>query len=183
MQIVLASRSPRRLELLRSVGLTVTVRAAAIDETPLPSEGTPEVVRRLSRLKANACPDPGLPVIAADTLVCLDGSILGQPGDLTEAREMLRSLSGREHDVYSGVCVRFRGNMHDDTICTRVRFRSLQEDEIERYLQHNEVLDKAGAYAVQGGAASFIDGIEGPLDNVIGLPVRRTLELLAELQT
>jgi len=180
MQVILASRSQGRLKLLRSAGLTVGVQAVEIDESPLFCEQAVAAVGRICRLKAAACPDHKLPVITADTLVSLENTILGKPENLIEAGEMLRRLSGRKHEVYSGVCVCFRGRMLSDTIRTRVQFRYLQEDEIECYLQHNEVCDKAGGYAVQGFAASFVTAIEGPLDNVIGLPVKRTLELLAE---
>jgi len=180
MQVILASRSPRRLRLLQAAGLSVQVEAVAVNESPLPDEKAVATVQRLCRLKAAACPNRHLPVIAADTLVTVDGVIMGQPGDLTRAGEMLRRLSGREHEVYSGVCVHFRERISCATVRTRIRFRHLQEDEINCYLRYNNVLDKAGAYAIQAGASGFIDSVEGPLDNVIGLPVKRTLELLAE---
>ncbi len=181
MQVLLASRSPRRLQLLRAAGVHVQTKAADVHEDPLPHESVQDTVQRLAWLKAQACPDHGLPVIGADTLVALEERMLGQPRDMGEARKMLQLLSDQSHHVYTGICVRFRGRLQNDVVRTRVRFRKLDDGEIERYLKHNQVLDKAGAYAVQEGAASFINGIEGPLDNVIGLPVHRTLELVEAL--
>lgn len=182
MQVVLASASPRRLRLLAAAGLAVEVRPCHIDETGLGGEDVAQRVRRLARLKLETCAAEGTPVIAADTLVALHGDALGQPRDLAEAAIMLRRLSGHWHHVFTGVCVRGKNGVAEDVVGTQVRFRHLLDSEIDTYLEHNEVLDKAGAYAVQGGAASFIDGIKGPLDNVIGLPVQRTLQLLAQAE-
>ncbi len=183
MEIILASRSPRRLTLLQSAGLTIEVRPSHIDETPLPAESVTDMVSRLSRNKALACKAPaGIPVIAADTLVAIGEHVLGQPRDLMHAKSMLQQLSGQKHRVITGVCVRMGERLAQQNVVTRVRFRTLLEAEIDTYLAHNDVLDKAGAYAVQAGAASFIESIEGPLDNVIGLPVRTTLQLLSEIQ-
>ena len=182
MEVILASRSPRRLMLLQSAGLAVEVRPSHIDETPLPGETVAEIVARLGREKAMACEcSPDIPVIAADTLVAIDGKPLGQPADLAEAKEMLLTLSGKTHHVLTGVTVRLGNRIQADLVQTRVVFRNLSAEEIDTYLAHNEVLDKAGSYAIQGGAASFIEAIEGPLDNVIGLPVRTTLNILAEI--
>jgi len=181
MEIILASRSPRRLNLLQSAGLAVDVRPSHIDESPLPGESVTDMVVRLCKSKAMACEAPaGMPVIAADTLVEIGSHVLGQPRDLAHAKAMLQRLSGHEHRVITGVCVRLGERIAQQQVITRVHFRSLSEDEIDTYLTHNEVLDKAGAYAIQGGAASFIIAIDGPLDNVIGLPVRTTLNLLSE---
>jgi len=183
MQALLASRSPRRLQLLQAAGLTMQVQAADVDESLLPGETVEQTVKRLACLKASSVPDNRLPVIAADTLVAVGEKVLGQPRDHHDARQMLQLLSGRKHSVYSGVCVSFQGKQRSDTICTKVRFRHLDSEEINPYLKHNQVLDKAGAYALQEGASSFIDNIDGPLDNVIGLPVQRTLQLLSEVIT
>jgi len=183
MEIILASRSPRRLTLLQSAGLAVEVRPSHIDETPLAHESVTDMVSRLSRNKALACLAPDdIPVIAADTLVAIGEHVLGQPRDLVHARTMLQQLSGQAHQVITGVCVRLGDQLVQRNIVTRVRFRALSQTEIDTYLAHNDVLDKAGAYAVQAGAASFIESIEGPLDNVIGLPVRVTLQLLSEIR-
>jgi len=181
MHVVLASKSPRRLMLLQSAGLAVEVYPSHVDESQRSGESVHDLVARLCRDKALACPEAVHPVIAADTLVAKDDTILGQPEDLEAAAAMLHSLSGAEHRVFTGVCVRRGSLIEQQTVQTRVRFRSLSAQEIATYLAHNEVLDKAGAYAIQGGAASFIEAIEGPLDNVIGLPVEITLSMLDRL--
>jgi len=183
MKISLASRSPRRLTLLQSAGFAVEVRPSHIDETPLPEESVTDMVNRLSRNKALACDAPAdTPIIAADTLVAIGEHVLGQPCDLTHAKAMLQQLSGHQHQVITGVCVRLGDQLAQRNVVTRVRFRTLTNSEIDTYLAHNDVLDKAGAYAVQAGASSFIESIQGPLDNVIGLPVQITLQLLAEVE-
>ncbi|MDX8407928.1 MAG: Maf family protein [Mariprofundaceae bacterium] len=181
MHVVLASKSPRRLMLLQSAGLAVEVCPSHVDESQRCGESVHELVARLCRDKAQACKEDVHPVIAADTLVARDDSILGQPGNLEEAAAMLHALSGAEHRVFTGICVRLGMLVEQQTVQTKVRFRSLDSQEIATYLAHNEVLDKAGAYAIQGGAASFIEAIEGPLDNVIGLPVKMTLSMLNRL--
>ena len=172
-RLVLASRSPRRLSLLRSAGFSVEVMPSHIDESAQPDESVVTLVERLSREKAEACSYRGaLPIVAADTLVSIDGQQLGQPADLLQAKAMLRMLSGHTHRVMTGVCVRRGAQLRVDHCTTAVQFRRLRDEEIDTYLAHNEILDKAGAYAIQGGAASFIERIDGPLDNVIGLPVQ-----------
>lgn len=182
MHIILASKSPRRLFLLQSAGLTVDVQPTHIDETPLAGENVADMVSRLCREKALACNSgDNRPIIAADTLVAINGKALGQPADLEHAKNMLQQLSGHEHTVLTGVCVRLGNHMLNELVQTRVRFRSLSETEIDTYLAHNEVLDKAGSYAIQGGASSFIEAIDGPLDNVIGLPVRITLHMMNQI--
>jgi septum formation protein len=178
MEIVLASASPRRRMLLQAAGLSVHVWPQQVDESVVADEPVDARVRRLSRAKALACREGHRTVVAADTLVALHGEAFGQPQDAAEAAHMLMCLSGHTHEVYTGVCVRRGARLREATVCTRVAFRALRGDEIDTYLQHNDVLDKAGAYAIQGGAASFVEAVHGPLDNVIGLPVRCTLELL-----
>jgi len=182
MEIILASRSPRRLALLQSAGLAVEVRPSHIDETPLADESVTDMVSRLSRDKALACVAPaGVPLIAADTLVAIGSHVLGQPCDLARAKSMLQQLSGQAHEVITGVCVRLDDQFVQQQVITRVRFRALDDNEIDTYLAHNDVLDKSGAYAVQAGAASFIESIDGPLDNVIGLPVQITLKMISDV--
>lgn len=181
MQVILASRSPRRLKLLQAAGLTVEVRPAHANEALLPGEDARTSVLRLAGIKAAAITDARYPVIAADTLVSLNGHPLGQPENLSEARKMLKSLAGSNHEVHTGVCVRFGEHQSLDCACTHVHFFNLHDEEIEAYLDHNEVLDKAGAYEIQGGAASFVRSVDGPLDNVIGLPVRLTLSMLKQV--
>ena len=182
MNVILASQSPRRLTLLQSAGLNVDVRPAHIDETPLTGESVESLVLRLSRAKAETCnTSADVPIIAADTLVSIHGLALGQPVDLQHARQMLLQLSGHKHHVLTAVCVRLGQEIACETVITRVVFRHLSEKEIDTYLAFNKVLDKAGGYAVQGGAASFIEAIDGPLDNVIGLPVYTTLNMIEHL--
>lgn len=181
MEVILASKSPRRLQLLQAAGLAVEVMPSHVDETPLPGEVVADMVQRLCRKKAEACPVSNRPVIAADTLVSLHGDALGQPAHMDEAREMLMRLSGQTHQVMTAVCVRQGEVVLAEMVTTEVRFRELAALEVEIYLQHNDVLDKAGAYAIQAGAASFIESVQGPLDNVIGLPVRSTLTLLGQV--
>ena len=181
MKVILASRSPRRLTLLQSAGFTVAVQPSHIDETALPDESVTAMVARLSRDKALACDAPAdTPVIAADTLVAIGEHVLGQPRDTAHAKTMLQQLAGHEHRVITGVCVRSGAHIAQQNVETLVRFRALSDTEIDTYLACNHVLDKAGAYAVQAGAASFIESIQGPLDNVIGLPVRCTRQMLME---
>ncbi|MDQ6966664.1 MAG: Maf family protein [Mariprofundaceae bacterium] len=183
MQIILGSKSPRRRLLLQAAGLAIEVRPAHIDESLLPDEDVASAVQRLAFTKAAAIGACEYPVIAADTLVALGGRLLGQPTDLDEARDMLKSLSGSTHQVFTGVCVTHAGYSVQRTMCSEVSFYELSDVQIDTYLQHNEVLDKAGAYEIQGGAASFVHSVSGPLDNVIGLPVRLTMKMLDEVIT
>lgn len=183
MEVILASKSPRRLQLLQAAGLAVEVRPSHIDESALPGESVPEMVARLCREKAAACPVGNHPVIAADTLVSLHGEPLGQPADMAAAKAMLTRLSAQRHTVLTAVCVRLGERYLASRVETKVQFRELNEAELDIYLAHNEVLDKAGAYAIQAGAASFISAVDGLLDNVIGLPVQETLRLLKEIQS
>ncbi|PIP01766.1 MAG: septum formation protein Maf [Zetaproteobacteria bacterium CG12_big_fil_rev_8_21_14_0_65_54_13] len=183
MEVILASQSPRRLTLLQGAGLAVEVRPQHIDETISHGETVSETVSRLSREKALACAAAGdIPIIAADTLVAIHGRAFGQPADLDEARQMLEELSGQTHQVLTGVAVRIGELMLCEQVATSVRFRKLCSTEISTYLAHNEVLDKAGGYAVQGGAASFIEAIDGPLDNVIGLPICTTMRMIEQIK-
>lgn len=184
MEVILASQSPRRLTLLQSAGMAIEVQPQHIDETILRGESVSETVARLSRNKALSCQAAaGIPIIAADTLVAIHGRAFGQPVDLEHARAMLEELSGNTHEVMTGVAVRLGKTILCEQATTRVRFRHLSAAEINTYLLHNEILDKAGGYAVQGGAASFIESIEGPLDNVIGLPVQTVLRLIQQIKT
>ncbi len=183
MDIILASQSPRRLFLLQAAGYRVDVRPSHIDESGQAGESTHDMALRLCKEKAKACSiDKTLPmpVVAADTLVAIADEALGQPRDIAEARMMIKKLSGKTHRVFTAVCVRVADIYKTDVVTTSVRFRTISDAEIEVYLQHNDILDKAGAYAIQGGASSFITAIEGSLDNVIGLPVAQTIALLEQ---
>lgn len=172
-KVILASGSPRRRELLGDMGIEFEIDAPDVDETVA---GAPdEMVRVLAERKARAVAakrSEGL-VVAADTLVALDGRALGKPANDEEAKEMLSSLSGRTHDVFTGVCVMdaASGRCMVEADRTGVCFREVSNEEIESYVATGEPRDKAGAYAIQGGAGAFVSGYEGSRTNVIGLPV------------
>lgn len=176
--IVLASGSPRRLALVRRLGVEPIVRPADVDETPRPGEAPGDLVARLARAKADAVDaDPDDLVVAADTVVALGARIMGKPADDRQAAEMLTDLSGRAHQVITGVAVR-RGDQHHDAIeTTRVHVRQLAASEVHWYVATGEPRDKAGAYALQGAGASLVEGIEGSDTNVIGLPLATLVAL------
>jgi len=182
MEVILASKSPRRLQLLQCAGLAVEVMPSHIDETARVGESVPDMVMRLCQEKAKACPIQDRPIIAADTLVSLHGEPLGQPEDLAHAKVMLQKLSGQRQSVLTAVCVRLGKQLISERVITHVTFRPLSDAEIDIYLMHNDVLDKAGAYAIQAGAASFITQVDGALDNVMGLPVQTTCHILKKLE-
>ena len=184
--LLLASGSPRRAQLLEAAGIAFAVGAAPdVDESVRPDESPAACVQRLACLKAEAamCSAPGRLLLTADTLVFLDGAPLGKPAGPDQARAMLRALSDRTHDVLTGVAVaRARdgaSTLRSGYTRTRVRFRSLGDEEIDAYVASGEPLDKAGSYAIQGGAAAFVGALDGPEDNVIGLPVDLVRTLLA----
>ncbi len=182
MQLILASASPRRQELLKLFGCPFAVRAADIDETMDPACAPFDEVARVSRLKAQAVPrqDDDI-IIAADTIVVCQGRVLGKPQDEAQAREMLRLLSGRDHQVMTG-CTVLRGEKTESfTEVTDLHFRPLTDREIERYVRSGEPMDKAGAYGIQGGAALFCSRLEGDYYNVMGLPVCRLGETLGRM--
>lgn len=185
-RIVLASASPRRRELLTQIGVRFRVVVSAADETPLDGEPPADYVLRVARDKAldvlHRCRSDA-PVLAADTAVVVDGEILGKPVDRDEARAMLQRLSGRSHDVYSGVALALPdGGVHDRLNVTRVTFAELDDRWIEQYCETGDSLDKAGAYGVQGWAGEKISRIEGSFSGVMGLPLYETAELLHERQ-
>ena len=182
-RLILASGSPRRHELLTAAGIPHLVRPGAADET-LPDGIAPaDAVELLSRRKADAALaalGEGEILLAADTVVALDGAILGKPRDAADAARMLRALSGRTHSVFTGVTVADRTRAvtaHEETV---VRFRALGEAEIAAYVESGEPLDKAGAYGIQGAAALFVQGIRGDYANVVGLPLCLCGTLLRE---
>ena len=182
MQIVLASASPRRLELLRPLGHEVLVRPADIDESVRPGEQPVPYVARLSAEKAAAIRDADLGaheilVIAADTTVDLDGRILGKPADAAEARAMLADLSGRTHFVHTGVTVRLGTELRTDVATTEVTFATLAPTTIDWYVSTGEPVDKAGAYAIQGAAGAFVSRVAGSASNVVGLPLHLVVAL------
>lgn len=172
--LILASRSPRRQEILARAGIPFVARPAEVEEKRRPGEDASTYVQRLARAKAEAAVSgPGDIVLGADTVVVVDGEILEKPSDAADAARMLRRLSGHEHLVITGVCLRGSARLVEDLEATRVRFVPLSDREIDDYVQSGEPMDKAGAYAIQGLASKFIDRVEGCYFNVVGLPVAR----------
>lgn len=177
-RLVLASQSPRRRELLEQLGLAFEVRPAHADETVLPGEAPDDYVLRTARDKARAV--PGDVVLAADTAVVLRGEVLGKPRDAADAHRMLASLSGTDHEVLTGVCVR-RTSIRIEAsavVSSTVRFARLSPAQIAWYVGTGEPLDKAGAYAIQGAGGAFVLAVEGSVSNVIGLPLAEATDLL-----
>lgn len=173
MKLVLASASPRRQELLRTARIPFTVRPAEVDEQPLANESPEAYVRRLAEAKARASWQSGELTLGADTVVTLDGLILGKPSDAADARRMLRLLSGRSHQVLTGICL-YDGTKTRATVeTTEVEFLELTNEEIDAYVAGGDPLDKAGAYGIQGEASKFVKRVEGCYFNVVGLPLAR----------
>ena len=182
MRLVLASRSPRRADLLTRAGYRFEVAPADIDERRRDGEAPRELVRRLAREKAAAVAPrhPGAVVLGADTLVVVDGAVLGKPDGAGGAAAMLRRLSGRAHEVLTGVALHAAGGCRDGVQSTRVVFRALSPDDVAWYVATGESADKAGAYSIQGRASRFVTRIEGSYTNVVGLPVELVDGLLRE---
>jgi septum formation protein len=180
--IVLASASPRRQELLRNAGISFTVQPANIDETPLPGELPQAYPERLAQEKALAVfpTHPQDYVLGADTIVVIDGCILGKPRDNVDARRMLRSLSARTHAVITGVCLVSAKHKQIASETTLVTMCEISDDEIQAYVSSGDPMDKAGAYGIQGVASRWISHIEGDYSNVVGLPVSRVYSMLRQ---
>ncbi len=180
--LVLGSASPRRAQLLRELGVAFVVRASDIPEVPAPGEAAAEFARRAAREKALAVAalSAGRWVLGADTIVVVDGAILGKPTDAADACRMLGLLSGRRHQVMTGLAlVGPDGALREDLVVdSGVTFRHLERDEIEGYVRTGEPLDKAGAYAIQGGAAPFVQEVSGSYSNIVGLPLDEVADLL-----
>ena len=187
--IYLASASPRRREILVSLGFQPVLLAAEIDETVLPGEAVADYVARMARQKNAAArqlaTQRGLalaqPLLSADTVVALDNAILGKPRDAAHARELLESLSGREHQVWTAVCVSLGGQTLEAAQRSDVRFKELSAQEIAAYIASGEPLDKAGAYGIQGIGGVFVAHLSGSFSGVMGLPVFETVQLLRQL--
>jgi septum formation protein len=192
-KIYLASRSPRRRELLKQIGVAFEVlvvrdhpgRSVDVDESQRPGEAPDDYVRRVCRMKAEAGWERVLqrrlrqvPVLAADTVVCVDDIILGKPPDPAHAAKMLRLLSGREHHVLTAVALKLADHLELVVSDSRVRFAELSQDEIEAYIASGEASDKAGAYAIQGRAGAFITELHGSYSGVMGLPLYETTQLI-----
>ena len=184
--IYLASRSPRRRELLKQIGVAFEVlvlrehpaRGPDVDESQLPAELPDDYVRRVGRAKAEVGWDRVVqrrlrrfPVLAADTVVCVDDKILGKPADPADAARMLRLLSGREHRVLTAVALKFEARIELVVSESRVRFCELAEPDLEAYIESGEPTDKAGAYAIQGRAAAFVTELHGSYSGIMGLPL------------
>jgi septum formation protein len=186
MRLILASASPRRAQILRDAGLVFSIISSAVDETPIPGEAPGDLVRRLANAKAELVAarsvGPAI-VVAADTVVVLEGQILGKPRSTDDARHMLERLSGRTHSVVTGVSLIRLPDVEQRAFVetTLVHFDQLSANEITRYLATDEPHDKAGAYAIQGRAGRYIPRIEGCYYNVVGLPLARLLSELHEL--
>jgi septum formation protein len=175
--LTLASESPRRRDLLASLGLDFRILIPDVDETTLPGEKPAVFAERLAVEKAGAVSAEGL-IIAADTVVVHENTILGKPADPAQAWNMLTSLSGAVHEVVTGVCIRDERRSVVFSVGTEVVFRHLKEMEIDAYIATGEPLDKAGAYAIQGGAAHMVRSIRGSYTNVVGLPLCEVYEAL-----
>jgi septum formation protein len=180
--LVLASASPRRQELLRNAGITFEVQPADIAEAPQFGEAAKDCAERLAREKAQAVASqrPHDCVLGADTVVVVDGQILGKPSDAADAARMLRLLSGRQHQVITGVCVVVKGKSSVASETTLVTMSEITDQEIADYIATGEPMDKAGAYAIQGIASRWIPHIEGDYSNVVGLPVALVFRMLQE---
>ena len=177
--LILASRSPRRAELLRQLGVRFEQRPADIDERQLSRESVEEYAARLAWEKSAAIqPGDGIAVLAADTCVVLDDEILGKPEDHFDALAMLARLSGREHQVGTSVCVRLGAQVEEAISDTRVKFSSLTREDCEAYIATGEPWDKAGGYGIQGVAGAFVESLQGSYTGVVGLPLAETWELL-----
>ena len=179
--IILASASPRRAELLDQIGISYQVKIMDIDESPLTDESPDALVMRLACEKSQAVKEPKLPVLGADTLGVLDGELLVKPRDFEHAYQMLSRMSGNWHQILSAVAISYKGQTEVLLNENRVLFRPITKAEIEAYWHTGEPQDKAGAYAVQGLAATFIERIEGSYSGIMGLPLFETSRLLEQV--
>lgn len=185
LQLVLASASPRRRELLEQIGIHFLVQTADVDETPLAGESAVALVERLAANKAEtvrnrrkAAGETDLPVLGSDTLGILDGELLVKPGDYADAQQMLRKMSGRQHEILTAVALATHEGISVAVSRSVVRFRSVSDAEILAYWRTGEPHDKAGAYAIQGRGAIFVEKLEGSYSGVMGLPLFETAQLL-----
>ena len=183
-KLILASGSPRRRELLDRLGVAFDVITRNVDESIIAGESPSELVQRLSKLKAMAVASDhnDAVILAADTVVALDGKIMGKPHDRDEAFSFLSTLNGRTHEVFSGICVINKGIPSSEVVCTRVTFGHFDEEILKAYIATGEGDDKAGAYAIQGQGAFLISTILGSPTNVIGLPMQELTKLLIKAE-
>jgi septum formation protein len=187
--LILASASPRRSQLLQQIGVSHRVMPADIDERRVPGESIEQCVQRLScgkalhihrQLALGNAPEASLPVLGADTVVVLDDDLLGKPSDRAEGLKMLQRLSGRSHQVLSGVALASTGGVHYRLSRSEVRMRALSAQECAHYWDSGEPADKAGAYAIQGKGAIYVESLAGSYSGVMGLPLLETAQLLSE---
>ena len=183
--LILASASPRRRELLQQLGVTFFCDPADIDETRLPDEAPRDYVQRMAREKADAvwqrhCREQHA-VLAADTTVAIDGDVMGKPRNVADGMAMLRSLSGRSHQVYTAICLRNGDDEYSKLVATTVTFTTLSEQTCSAYLATDEPWDKAGGYGIQGLGGAFVSSISGSYSNVVGLPLCETWQLLTAI--
>ena len=176
--IILASNSPRRKELMHYITDDFIIKSAEVDETLKDGVTPEEAVMYLSKIKALPFKNENDIVIGADTVVCIDGTILGKPENEKDAKRMLRLLSGKTHSVFTGICVIKGEEIENIAVETKVKFFELTESEIEQYVKTGEPLDKAGAYGIQGYGSLLVEGIEGDYFNVVGLPVSALYRVL-----
>jgi len=184
-QIILASASPRRRELLEQIGVTAIVQSVDIDESQKQDESVMAFVQRLAQEKAQCGFDTiknenNLPVLGSDTVVEIEGKQLGKPENRQQAKKMLQQLSGQKHTVHTSVAIVTQEKSVIDTSSSQVLFKTLEEQEIDRYLTTGEADDKAGAYAIQGIAAQFVINLNGSFSGVMGLPLYETVKLLKQ---
>ena len=180
-RVILASQSPRRRDLLTLIGIPHDVRPADIDERYLPGEAPRAHAERLAREKATRVAETGAIVIGSDTIVVVDGDVLGKPADARAATDMLRRLSGRTHVVITAVAVSHGGKTESAVEEVAVTFHELTDDDIERYVATGEPMDKAGAYGIQGYGATIVQRVDGDYFAVMGLPLQRLVRLLEQL--
>ncbi|MBQ8004628.1 MAG: septum formation protein Maf [Oscillospiraceae bacterium] len=182
--LVLASKSPRRQELLYLLTTEFEIDVSNVDEPAFSGGDVADYVRELASIKARSVARrrPGDTVLGADTVVAFGGEVLGKPESREHAKQMLMSMSGGVQKVYTGVCIIRGGCEYTDAVCTEVIFRKLSENEVDEYVATGECMDKAGAYGIQGGAGEFVAHIAGDYFNVIGLPMKRVSEMLEEIR-
>jgi len=182
--LILASASPRRRDMLGFFPFIVEVVVPHVDETLFPGESPDEAAERIARAKAQAVAvyrGETFPILAADTVVVIDGHVLGKPHNAEDARRMLRLLAGRIHRVVTGVAIRWRGNERFFSVSSDVEFKPLSDKEIEDYVASGEPMDKAGAYAVQGLGGFMVRNVRGSVSNVVGLPLAEVVTVLQEM--
>jgi septum formation protein len=180
-RVILASQSPRRRELLTLIGMTHEVRPADIDETYPAGEAPAAHAERLAREKVTAIKEPDAVVIGSDTIVVIDGDVLGKPVDESDAKRMLTRLSGRAHVVMTAVAVAWQGRIESAVESVNVEFHQLTATEIERYVATREPMDKAGAYGIQGYGATIVRRVDGDYFAVMGLPLQLMVRVMARL--